>query len=39
MNVDIDIEDTRVVQQQLENCEDDIIDIAEAGGLGFLRMV
>ena len=39
MYVDIDIEDARVVQQQLENCEDDIVDVAEAGGLCFLCMV
>lgn len=39
MNVDIDVEDARVVQQQLENCEDDIVDVAEAGSFGLLRMV
>ena len=39
MDVDIDVEDTRVVQQQLENCENDIVDVAEAGGFGLLRMV
>ena len=39
MNVDIYVEDTRVVQQQLENCEDNIVDVAEAGGFGLLRMM
>lgn len=31
MNVDVDVEDARVVAEELQNGEDDIIDVAEAG--------
>ena len=39
MNVNIDVETTRVVQEQLKNREDNIVDVAEARGFGLLRMM
>ena len=37
--VDVDVKDARVVPQELQNREYDVVDIAEAGGLGLLGMM
>lgn len=39
VDVDVDVQDARVVAQELEDGEDDVVDVAEAGGLGFLGVV
>jgi len=39
MDVDIDVEDALVVLKQLQDGQDDIIDITETRGLGFLGVM
>ncbi|KAJ6264428.1 Chromatin modification-related protein png1 [Drechslerella dactyloides] len=39
VDVDVDVEDARVVAEQLEDGQDDVIDVAEAGRLRFLSVV
>lgn len=39
VNVNVDVEHTCVVFEQFQDAEDNVIDVAETAGLGFLRMV
>jgi hypothetical protein len=39
VDVDVDLEHARVVLEELEDAEDDVIDVAEAGGFRLLRVV
>lgn len=39
VDVDVDVEDARVVAQELEDGEHDVVDVAEARGFGFLGVV
>ena len=37
--VDVDVENARVGAQELDDAEDDVVDVAEAGGLALLGVV
>ena len=37
--VDVDVEDARVGEQELDDAEDDVVDVAEAGGLALLAVL
>lgn len=39
VDVDVDIEDAGVVEEELQGGEDDVVDVAEAAGFGFLGVV
>ncbi len=39
VDVDVDVEDAGVVAEELEDAEHDVVDVAEARGLGFLGVV
>lgn len=39
VDVDVDVQDARVVAQELQDGEDDVVDVAEARGFGFLGVV
>ena len=39
VDVDVDVEDARVVEEELQDGEDDVVDVAEAAGLCFFRVV
>ena len=39
VNVDVDVENSRVVEEQLEDCENDIVDVAKPRSFRFLRVV
>ena len=39
MNVDIDVENALVILQQLQDGQDNVVDVTEAGGLGFLGVM
>ena len=39
MDVDIDVTNTRVIFEQFQDGDDDIVDVAKSGGLKFLGMM
>ncbi len=39
VDVDVDVEDAGVVEEELEDGEDDVVDVAEARGFGFFGVV
>lgn len=39
VDVDVDVEDPRVVQEELENGKDDVVDVAKSGGFGLFGVV
>lgn len=39
VNVDVDVEDAVVILEQLEDCKDNVVDVAEAGCLAPLGVV
>ena len=39
VHIDVNVEDARMVPQELENSKDDIVNVAEPGCLSFLGMM